>query len=117
RYSPNNTDDYGYNSTSIQQNSMQSQDYNLDSDPLFYNSRPPNYYKQDYSSQNMWSGCNSNYNYNQQNVDNVDADYIQDPYYYNTQSPSRKMKGKQERRNDKCKIDLFSYSDMYLLYN
>lgn len=41
----NNTDDYGYNSTTAQQN----QDYSVDSDPLFYNSRPPNYYKHNHA--------------------------------------------------------------------
>lgn len=40
----------------------------------------------------VWSGCN-NYNYSQKNVDTVDADYIEDPYYYSTGSPSRKNKG------------------------
>ncbi|KAF5272305.1 hypothetical protein FQR65_LT04963 [Abscondita terminalis] len=88
RYSPN-TDEYGYNSSTVQ--AQQSQDFNLDSDPLFYNSRPPSYYKQDYSSQNAWDGYN-NYNYNQQNLDRVDADYIDDPYYYNTESSPRKQK-------------------------
>ncbi|XP_031338361.1 uncharacterized protein LOC116167227 isoform X2 [Photinus pyralis] len=88
RYSPNNTDEYGYSST-VQTNSMQQQDYNMDSDPLFYNSRPPSYYKQDYSSENTWAGCN-NYNYSKQNQD---VDYIEDSYYV-TSSPRKSKTGR-----------------------
>ncbi|KAK4880863.1 hypothetical protein RN001_004182 [Aquatica leii] len=116
RYSPN-TDEYGYNSSTVE--TQQLQDFNIDSDPLFYNSRPPSYYKPDYprrqkytweneTSQTSWGGCN-NYNYNQQNLDRVDADFIEDPYYYNTETSPRKQK-EVERYIGACLITLQSRS-------
>ncbi|KAF5304323.1 hypothetical protein FQA39_LY09702 [Lamprigera yunnana] len=103
------TDEYGFNSSTKQP--QPSQDYNLDSDPLFYNSRPPNYYKQDYSSSNTWSGCD-NYNYNQKNLDRVDADYIEDPYYYNTETSPRKHKASR-RPSLERQSTLYDESSLY----
>lgn len=47
RYSPNTEDYSSYNTTHAGQNSRQYQDNSIDSEPLFYNSRPRN--KPDYS--------------------------------------------------------------------
>ncbi|KAK5649184.1 hypothetical protein RI129_000213 [Pyrocoelia pectoralis] len=105
RFSSNNTDEYGYSSTG-QPNSMQQQDYNMDSDPLFYNSRPPNYYKQEYSSENTWGGCN-NYNYNQRNQG---VDYIEDSYYV-TMSPRRNKTGR--RPSLERQSTLYDESSLY----
>ncbi|KAJ8921478.1 hypothetical protein NQ315_003096, partial [Exocentrus adspersus] len=68
------------------QNSRQYQDNSVDSEPLFYNSRPRN--KTDYTSQEAWVSCESSF-YNQ-SVDSIDAGYSVDMDYYGShQVPTR----------------------------
>ncbi|XP_018570699.1 protein unc-13 homolog B [Anoplophora glabripennis] len=86
RYSPN-TDDYtSYNTPHVGQNSRQYQDNSIDSEPLFYNSRPRN--KPDYSSQEAWVSCESSF-YNQ-SVDSIEAGYsVEMDYYGGHHNPTR----------------------------
>ncbi|GLV31616.1 hypothetical protein CBL_07377 [Carabus blaptoides fortunei] len=99
RYSPNAMD-YGYNTTDGAQNSGHQFNESTDSEPLFYNSRPRNNYKQRYTSQDQWYSAEygSTGGFGQQSVDSVDAalgrGYSGDSDYYgNSQPPTRKARG------------------------
>ncbi|KAK9871096.1 hypothetical protein WA026_011379 [Henosepilachna vigintioctopunctata] len=81
RYSPNADDYSSYGSSNTGPN--YSQDNNVDSEPLFYNSRPRN--KRDYESQENWASCESNYY--DQNMDSVDIGFSIDSEYYGHNKP------------------------------
>ncbi|XP_045460244.1 protein unc-13 homolog B isoform X5 [Harmonia axyridis] len=79
RYSPNADDFSSYGSSHTDpSNRGYYQENNIDSEPLFYNSRPRN--KREYSSQDNWVSCESSF-YNQ-SADSVDVGYSVDTEYY-----------------------------------
>ncbi|XP_048519318.1 uncharacterized protein LOC125503292, partial [Dendroctonus ponderosae] len=86
RFSPN-IDDYNSYSSNIPGGTLRHYaENNIDSDPLFYNSRPRS--KPDIFSQDVWQSCESSF-YNQ-SMDSVDAALSVDPVCYGIQAAVKK---------------------------
>ncbi|XP_050303683.1 protein unc-13 homolog B isoform X4 [Anthonomus grandis grandis] len=126
RYSPNDIDDYnncytGGGNFTTDNSRIQYPENNIDSDPLFYNSRPRgktdilsrryNYQGTSEESQEIWQSCESSY-YNQ-SIDSMDAGYSVDPGYYGSQSTGKRptLRRKSLERQTTLYDDSIYYND------
>ncbi|XP_066151235.1 protein unc-13 homolog B isoform X6 [Euwallacea fornicatus] len=99
RYSPNSIDDYtSYGGNIPLENPHPYPENNIDSDPMFYNSRPRskpdilsrrrNYQRESDKSQDIWQSCESSF-YNQ-SMEGMDVGYSIDPGYFGTHTLTKK---------------------------